>query len=81
MWKTVSARLRGSTTELEEMGEDTEGLAESTSKLRDKVLSLTGFDIMEDEDTYKSIYDIIVGIGEQWDNLTDIQQADFCLCV
>lgn len=37
--------------------------------------SLTGFDIMKDEDTYKSIYDIILGIGENWDKLTDIEQA------
>lgn len=75
MWKTVSARIRGAKTELEEMGEDTEGMVESTSKLRDLVKGMTGFDIMEDEDTFKSIYDIMVGIGEEWENLSDIDQA------
>lgn len=75
MWKTVSARIRGAKTELEDMGEDTEGMVESTSKLRDLVKGYTGFDIMQDEDTFKSIYDIIVGIGEKWEDLTDIQQA------
>lgn len=75
MWKTVSARLRGAEAELKAMGEDTEGLVETTSKLRGLVKGMTGFDIMEDEDTYKSIYDIVVGIGEKWSELTDIQQA------
>lgn len=75
MWKTVSARIRGAKTELEDMGEDTEGMVESTSKLRDLVKGMTGFDIMENEDTFKSIYDIIVGIGEKWKDLSDIDRA------
>lgn len=56
MWRTVSARLRGSETELQEMGEDTDDLVKSTSKLRSLVKGITGFDIMEDKDTYKDIY-------------------------
>lgn len=75
MWKTVSARIRGAKTELEDMGEDTDGMVESTSKLRDLIKGMTGFDIMEDENTFKSIYDIIVGIGKEWDNLNDIDHA------
>ena len=75
MWKTVSARLRGADTELKAMGEDTEGMAESTSKLRDLIKGMTGFDIMKDKDTFKDIYDIIVGIGEQWDKLSDTNRA------
>lgn len=75
MWKTVSARIRGAKAELEEAGLETDGMVESTSKLRDLVKGMTGFDIMEDEDTFKSIYDIMVGIGEEWENLSDIDQA------
>ena len=75
MWKTVSARIRGAKAELEDMGEDTEDMVESTSKLRDLVKGFTGFDIMEDEKTFKSIYDIIVGIGEKWNELNDIDRA------
>jgi len=75
MWKTVSARIRGAKTELEDMGEDTEGMVESTSKLRDLVKGMTGFDIMEDENTFKSIYEIIVGIGKEWENLNDVDRA------
>ena len=75
LWKTLSARIRGASTELSELGEETDEYTESTSKLRDLVNSLTGFDIMQDEDTFKDIYEIIMGIGKEWNNLTDIEQA------
>lgn len=75
MWKTVSARLRGADTELEEMGEDTDGLIKSTSKLRGMVKGMTGFDIMKNDNEFKDVYDIVVGIGEQWDKLTDVNRA------
>ena len=77
MWKVVAARIRGSESDLESMGESTDGLVTSTSKLQAKVKARTGgFDIMKDKDTYKDIYDIVVGIGERWSELSDIQRAD-----
>lgn len=75
LWKTLSARIRGAKTELSELGEETDEYTESTSKLRDLVKGLTGFDIMADEDTFKDIYEIILGIGKEWSNLTDLEQA------
>lgn len=75
LWKTLSARIRGAKTELEELGEEEDEFTKTTSKLRGLVKSLTGFDIMEDEDTFKDIYDIILGIGKEWSKLTDIEQA------
>ncbi len=75
MWKTVSMRIRGATTELEAAGLETDGIIESTSELQSLVKEMTGFDIMKDEDTFKDIYEIIIGIGEEWKNLTDIQKA------
>ena len=76
MWKTVSARIRGAKTELEEAGEDTDGMVESTSKLQALIKGMTGFDIMEsDGKTFKDIYDIIIGIGEKWQDLNDIDRA------
>lgn len=68
----MSARLRSSTTELEEMGEEA---TLTTSKLRALVQGLTGVDIQKDENTFKSIYDILLEIGKEWKNLTDIEQA------
>lgn len=81
MWKTVSMRIRGAKTELEEAGLEAEYMAESTAKLRDKILGLTnvdgtgGFDIMLDEETFKSTYDIMLGISEVWEKMSDIDQA------
>lgn len=69
--------MRGSESELSEMGEDTDGLVTSTSKLQAKVKALTGgFDIMKDKNNYKDIYDIVVGIGERWSSISDISRAD-----
>lgn len=81
MWKTVSMRIRGAKTELEEAGLETEFMAESVSSLRDSINALTnidglgGFDIMKDEKTFKSTYDIILGISKVWKEMSDIDQA------
>lgn len=81
MWKTVSMRIRGATTELEAAGLETEYMAESTASLQKKVKALTnvdglgGFDIMLDADNFKSTYDIILGISEVWEKMSDIDQA------
>lgn len=65
-----------SESELSAMGEDTDGLVTSTSKLQAKVKALTGgFDIMKDKDNYKDIYDIVVGIGEAFPKMSDINRA------
>lgn len=74
--KTMSMRLRGSKTDVESAGLDAEGMATSVSKLRDEIMSLSGVDIMLDKDTFKSSYDILMGIGEVWDGLTDVNRAN-----
>lgn len=75
MWKTVSMRIRGAKTELEAAGEDTADMVESTAKLRDYVKGMTGFDILKSADEFKSTYDIVIGIGKVWKDLSDIEQA------
>lgn len=76
MWKTVSARIRGAKTELEEAGEDTYGMVESTSKLQALVKGMTGVDILEsDGKTFKDIYTIVSGIADKWSSLKDIDRA------
>ena len=74
--KTMSMRLRSSKTEMEEAGLDTDGMAESVSKLRDEIKSLSGVDIMLDEDTFKSPYKMLTELGKVWDNLTDVSRAN-----
>ena len=73
--RTISLRIRGTKTELEELGEDTEGMVTTTSKLQDKIKGLTGVDILDDTGAYKDTYTILVEIGKVWDNLTDQKKA------
>ena len=71
-------RLRGAESkQLEEMGEDTDGLITSTSKLRDTIKSLSGVDIMmPDGQTFKSTYDIMKEISKVYNDLADIDKAN-----
>ena len=70
-------RLRGTKTELENAGEETEGMAETVSQLREQLLALTGqrVDIQLDENTYKSSYQILKEMSAVWADMTDMQQA------
>ena len=68
-------RIRGASTELQEAGLDTEGMAESTAKLRKEMIALSGVDIMQDENTFKSTYQIMDELADKGAGLTDIQQA------
>lgn len=68
-------RIRGAKVELEAAGEDTDGMAESTAKLQEKIKALSGVDIMLNKDTFKGTYQIFDELADKWKNLTDIQQA------
>ena len=76
--KTVSMYLRAAKTEAEDAGESTDGMADSVSKLRDDLLSLTGgaVDIQKDNDTFKSTYEILKELSQVWGSLTDVTQAN-----
>lgn len=74
-FKTISMRIRGAKTELEEAGLETEGMVESTAKLREEIMALSGVDIMLDDNTFKSTYQILEELAGKWQDLTDIQQA------
>ena len=75
--KTLAMRLRGTKTELEEAGEDVDGMAESTSQLQDKLKALTHgkVDIMIDANTFKSTTEILREMSEAWEDMTDIERA------
>lgn len=80
--RTIALRLRGTTaTVLEEMGEDTDGLVESVSKLQEKIKALSGVDILTDSGAYKDTYTILKEIGAVWEDMSDIDQAECCLYV
>lgn len=75
--KTVSMYLRAAKAEAEAAGEETDGMAESVSKLREKLLALTKnrVDIMIDENTFKSTIQIMRELSEVWGDLPDIDTA------
>ena len=73
--KTASARLRGATAELEEMGEETDDVANGTAKLRQEILALSGVDIMKNDNTFKGTYQILDEISKVYDSLSDVNQA------
>ena len=50
-------------------------MVESTAKLREEILALSGVDIMENNNTFKSTYKIMDELAAKWKDLTDIQQA------
>lgn len=79
--KTISMRIRGAETEMQEAGLDTDGMATSTAKLRKEIKALSGVDIMKNANEFKSTYDILDELAEKWSSLTDIQQANACLYV
>jgi hypothetical protein len=67
--RTIALRLTGteaSKAELEEDGEEVEGMVTNVSKLRDIIMQATkvssngfkGFDILKDNGAYKSTYEI-----------------------
>lgn len=76
--KTISMFLRAAKTEAEEAGESTDGMAESVSKLREELLALTGkrVDIMADDKTFKSTYQIMKEMSQVWHDLSDVSQAN-----
>ncbi len=62
-------------TELEEAGESTDGMAKSTASLRQEIMALSGVDIMLNENTFKSTYQILDELSQKWESLSDIAQA------
>lgn len=74
--RTISLRIRGTSVKvLEEMGEETDGVIESVSKLQAKVKGLSGVDILTDTGAYKDTYTVIKEIAQVWDQMNDIDRA------
>ena len=74
-FQMISMRIRGAKTEMEEAGLETEGMLTSVSKIREEVKGLADVDIMIDDSTFKSTYQILDELSQKWGDLTDIQQA------
>lgn len=80
--RTAALRIRGCKVELEQMGEETEGVYTSASKLAEKIEGLTningngGVKILEaDGETFRSIYDIFLDISKVYKDMSDTDQS------
>lgn len=75
--KVLSMRIRGTKTDLEDAGEETDGMIENTAKLREQIKALTtvdgngGVDILTDSGEFRSTYDILLDIAEVWDRINE----------
>lgn len=74
--KTLSMYLRASKTDAENAGIATDGMASSVSELRSELKQLAGVDIMKDDNTFKSTYQIMKELSEVWKDLSDTTQAN-----
>ena len=76
--KVLTLRLRNTKGELEKIGESTDGMVESVTKLQTQLLNLTNgkVNIMANPDTFKSTYQIMKEIANVWDDLTDVKRAN-----
>jgi len=73
--KSLAVRSRNTAGTLKEMGEDAEGAAESITALQQQVKEASGVDIMIDDETFKSSYQIVSELSEVWKDLNDVQQS------
>ena len=76
--KVLSLRLRGMKGELEELGEEIDENVDSISKMQTQILNFTGgkVNIFNDDGSFKSTYEIMQGIAEIYDELSDTNKAD-----
>lgn len=74
--KTLSMYLRASKTDAENAGIATDGMADSVSELRSELKQLAGVDVMKDDNTFKSTYQIMKELSEVWKDLSDTTQAN-----
>lgn len=76
--KSMSMYLRAAKTEADTAGESTDGMANSVSELRKELLTLTNnkVDIMLDDKTFKSTYQIMKELSGVWSSLSDVDTAN-----
>lgn len=74
--RTISMRIRGMKGELEQLGEESDGI-EGISKIQTQILNLTKgkVNIFDGNDNFKSTYEILKEISEVWDELNSKSQA------
>ena len=74
-WRTVALRIAGAKSELEEAGLETDGMVESTAKLRDYLMAVANVDILDETGkNFKSTYQIMEELSKVWGQLSDLDR-------
>jgi TP901 family phage tail tape measure protein len=74
--RTMTARIRNSSTKLKDLGEDVDPSVNTTAKYRDKLKALSGVDILQkDQKTFKSTFQILKELSNVWSTLNELQKA------
>lgn len=74
--KTLSLRILGNKSALEELGEETDNVANSTSELNKKMEETAGISILDDNGELKSTYKILDELYEKWNDLSSLEQSE-----
>lgn len=75
-WRTISLRIAGAKNELEEAGLETDGMVESTAKLREEILAVAGVDILDATGkNFKSTYQIMKELAQVWKDLDGLEKS------
>lgn len=83
--RTIGLRLRATDAKtLQEAGEDTDGVVSSVPQLRQLIRDLTkvssndfkGLDILKDDGSFKSTYDILLSLSKIWNEIGNSDQGD-----
>ena len=73
--KTFSMRLRGVSEDGEELSATLREDVMAYTKMTSAFQGTEGFDILKDDGSFKSTFEIIKGIGSAWKELTDMQKS------
>lgn len=74
--RTMTARIRNSKAELEELGEEMEEKWDTVSKYREQLLGVSGVDILDATGKeFKSTADILGELASVWQNLSSVERA------
>lgn len=75
--KTISMRLRNTSGQLQDMGEDATDTFDSITKIQQQIFKASGVDIFqEDGETFKSTFQIMNEFAANWGNMSDLEKAD-----
>ena len=73
--KTFSMRLRGVSEDGEELSATLREDVMAYTKMTSAFQGTEGFDILKDDGSFKSTFEILKGIGSAWKELTDMQKS------